>query len=71
MITVFSTVDATVFSSSPTSETDSSGKPRYQGRILIAMVFSIQGAYKARAILHQVILFGNSKANILFDSVSL
>lgn len=50
---MFSTVDATVFSSSPTSETDSSGKPRYQGRILIAVVFFFGEIYEEWPILHQ------------------
>lgn len=51
--TVSLTVDATVFSSSPTSETDSSGKPRYQGRILIAVVFLLGGMHGHWPVLYQ------------------
>lgn len=69
---MFPTVDATVFSSSPTSETDSSGKPRYQGRILIPMVFLFGGIYmKADLSCIKISLFGYLKAKTPFDSLSL
>lgn len=57
-------MDATVFSSSPTSETDSSGKPRYQGRISIAMVFLFVGIYEGWPILHQNYLVWLSEGKI-------